>query len=281
MAADKLEASASTPAPNLRFEFKKIGFDKVLLLVLALVAVFTNRWLEDYKAKQSWVRELSTQRIIAVRDLSEAASTLENRHRNLVDVMRQGLATTDPTVQTAIRDQNEASDHLSSKCQSARALLPDEIVTPVERFNDAVFAASPQGEAATAALTRITTARQDAQSRLMQYIRPLLADGASAPASVPCTPPVAETKGTDQVLETMAAFSGKFSGRVSRAWFDFDETPALKFSVVAVDGHGFANGLKPGVTYYYRFVAQNPCGTSVGAVRVFTTPQSSGAHKMP
>jgi hypothetical protein len=261
-----------TRTPDLKFECKKIAFDKLLLLFLALAAVGLNRYLEDYKSRQSWQHDISNQRMSVAKDISEASSTLERRHSHLVEVMQRGLPTTEPEVQTAIHERSEAGDRLSSKSEFTRALLPDGIVVPFERLNEAVFSLPLQGAPAIDGMSQISALQQDAQDRLREYVRGL-ADGERSPTVLPpCTPPRATTEGTEAVHTVTASFRGVLSGKASQTWFDFDETPALTFSVPAVDGRGFAQGLKPGHTYYYRFVARNACGRSGGAVRQFTTP---------
>lgn len=69
-----------------------------------------------------------------------------------------------------------------------------------------------------------------------------------------------------------ATLLGASLGTKTTEWFDFGTTRDVQFSVEARDGVGQADNLRPGVTYFYRYVTQDAEGTCRGDTMSFTTP---------
>ncbi len=91
-------------------------------------------------------------------------------------------------------------------------------------------------------------------------------------APLSCTAPVAVTNAVTNKTQNSATLNGSVSGGTpTRTWFDFGPDQSVYYSVADSGGAGQATGLQPNTTYYYRYVAQNDCGTSRGSIMSFTT----------
>jgi hypothetical protein len=100
------------------------------------------------------------------------------------------------------------------------------------------------------------------------------------------TPPLAVTGAAEGVSGLSATLTGSVEtqGLPTQAYFEFGTVPSGGTMLPVSLGPGtpapaalvFTATLTPGTTYYYRFIAVGPDGTSVGAERSFTTGSLPG-----
>jgi hypothetical protein len=88
-----------------------------------------------------------------------------------------------------------------------------------------------------------------------------------------CQPAVAETLVADNIGRHGADIHGKPSPNdvKTKTWFELGTTPEAKRRIEALNGTGIARGLDADTKYYYRYVAQNDCGTTPGQLQQFVT----------
>lgn len=259
-------------------------FDKVFLAAALLgVAFFFNKLLEDYRSKKAWQSEIARQTLVAGRDLTEASYTLASRHGELAQAERASGDTLDPRRHAAFVAKQDAGNALLAKCEFARTFYPKSVVFKFREYHRHALAANPTvmslSDGSDVSLLLLNALESLAEvtrplNASLDSRRPVLPEVESTAASMEpqCIPPLAETGGVIKVTATTGAFEGRSAGKILMSWFDFDNQPDPKYSVQPLNGRGVAYGLKPGTTYYYRFVARNECGVSRGDIRSFTTP---------
>ena len=69
--------------------------------------------------------------------------------------------------------------------------------------------------------------------------------------------PTCRTVGVENVAATHADLKGAFDGNRTQEWFAFDTTPALTYSVAALNGSGTVCRLKPNTKYYFSYAVKN------------------------
>jgi hypothetical protein len=264
--------------PPRSYDMLEILVDKLVLGLVLLVAAYPlNSLLERFKSTKAWQFELARQRLVAASQLSAAANTLQIEHANATAVMAAVKKTEDPAVQATLRARSDAASKLQVAYESALLVFPENVVQQYRKYqhtvlshpltyNDphSVHTLDHMRTAAVAAVRDYAVARSPRTADTRALLRRTDSTSQVAPDAV--------TGGVEELTSTSAIVSGETTGDVNVAWFDFDTTESLQYSIPYEMGRGRAMGLKPETTYYYRLVAQNEYGTTVGSVRSFTTP---------